>query len=45
MNGVGFDQPLQSWFEHDVPPPTVPPDFVRNIITRYEGPERKVAAV
>ena len=28
MHNIGFDEPLQKWFDHKVPKTTIPPDYI-----------------
>ena len=36
MHGIGFDLPLQSWFEFKVPRTRIPSDFIEQAITETE---------
>ncbi|MBI1308175.1 MAG: radical SAM protein [Bacteroidetes bacterium] len=39
MYGVGFDKPLQDWFDFEIPETTISPDFISNVLE--EGKSRK----
>ena len=34
MHGIGFDLPLQDWFEFNVPDTNIDPDFIYNCLTQ-----------
>ncbi len=34
MHGVGFDYPLQKWFEHKIPQTVIPPNYVERILDK-----------
>lgn len=36
MNGIGFDLPLHSWFEHKVPNTSIKPNYILDIINTEE---------
>ena len=36
MHGRDLKKPVQKWFNFQVPRPTVPPDFIANLIEKYE---------
>jgi hypothetical protein len=38
MQGIGLDDPLHKWFERKVPKPSVPADYILNIINENELP-------
>lgn len=46
MHGIGFEFPLQDWFDFRIPRTTVPPNFIYKAITNNEGrmpkPDQKV---
>ncbi|WP_425392231.1 B12-binding domain-containing radical SAM protein [Ekhidna sp.] len=37
MHGVGFDWPVHEWFEEEMPPTTIPPDFIEDAINQPES--------
>ena len=37
MHGEGLEKPVQKWFDFSVPHPTVPKNFIENLITKYEA--------
>lgn len=41
MHGVGFEFPLQDWFDHEVPETTLPPDLIEGYLAQPEERERK----
>ncbi|MBS1643571.1 MAG: radical SAM protein [Bacteroidetes bacterium] len=36
MNGIGFEKPVQQWFEHKCPKTTIAPDFIVNELVEAE---------
>lgn len=34
MHGIGLEEPLQFWFDHKVPKPTVKPDFLDQVLNQ-----------
>jgi radical SAM superfamily enzyme YgiQ (UPF0313 family) len=36
MHGICFEMSLQEWFDFDVPPTSIPPDYIENAITEPE---------
>ncbi len=32
MHHIGLDEPLQKWFEHKIPKPSVPPDYIASVL-------------
>lgn len=41
MHGVALDEPLQSWFDHEVPETSLPPDLIARYLTRPSGRDTK----
>ena len=37
MHGEGLEKPVQKWFDFSVPHPTVPKNFIENLIAKYEA--------
>ncbi|MFZ4634528.1 MAG: B12-binding domain-containing radical SAM protein [Saprospiraceae bacterium] len=44
MHGIGFDFPLQSWFEHKTPRTTVPKNYIAGVLQHAETLPAKPAA-
>lgn len=41
MHGLGFDMPLQSWFDFKVPPSSIPKKFIFNVLNGKEHRDYK----
>ena len=41
MQGLCLDDPLQNWFEHKIPKPTVAPDYIHKILKEEELPSSR----
>jgi hypothetical protein len=39
MHGIGFEFPLQDWFEFKIPSTTIPPNFITKAINQTGSPE------
>ena len=37
MHGEGLEKPVQKWFDFPLPHPTVPKNFIENLIAKYEA--------
>ena len=37
MHGEGLEKPVQKWFDFPLPHPTVPRNFIENLIAKYEA--------
>ncbi len=44
MHGVGFDMPVQEWFDFKVPKTTITPNFIENVINHHTKFETKTNA-
>ena len=42
MRGVGFDLPLQKWFDCKIPATTIPPRFVAHMAEEQEPVENYI---
>ena len=44
MHGIGFELPLQDWFEDEVPETSLPPDLIKGFLTQPDDRELKQTA-
>lgn len=44
MHGIGFELPLQNWFEDEMPETSLPPDLIENYLAEPENRELKGTA-
>jgi hypothetical protein len=44
MHGIGFDMPLQSWFEFKIPRTNISPNFILDTIEELEIPSAKASS-
>lgn len=45
MNGIGFEFPLQDWFDFKIPHTTIPPNFIAKAIKKNSGTESPNAQI